>query len=118
MPAPSCRKARLPAILLGATMLLGGCYAAPYPGYADGYTGYAGEGVYAPPVVVAPPVLGEVVIGGGYRGGYRGYEGYRNGGYPYGGYSYGGYRDGGWRNDGYRHEGYRGEGGYRGGYGR
>ena len=56
-------------ILIGATLLLGGCVAVPYGG--DQYSGgYSGAGYYAPaPVYVAPSVdVGFGYWGGGWRG--------------------------------------------------
>jgi hypothetical protein len=53
------RRAALPVILLAATAL-GGCVYSPYP---YGYPYYAS----AYPAYVAPPVVGGVFIGGGYR---------------------------------------------------
>ena len=104
----------LRAIVLGALLLVGGCYYAPY-----GYPGYAGYGYYA-------PVYGYGGYGYGYGYGYPGYLGTNVffggfGGYPYGfgfggfygrfGYGYGGFYRGGYR--GFYGGGYRG--GFRGG---
>ena len=56
-------------LLLAAASLLGGCYYAPYPGYAYGYgygyPGYAYPAAY--PGYYGPgPFVGAVVVGGGY----------------------------------------------------
>lgn len=54
-------------LLFAAVALLGGCYYAPYPGYAYGYgyPRYAYPGYYGP-----SPFVGAVVVGGGFGRGY------------------------------------------------
>ncbi len=56
-------KLLLPAVALAGLIALSGCYYGPY-----GYYGYYGYPGYA---YAAPPVVGGVVVRGGY--GYRGY---------------------------------------------
>lgn len=55
-------RALIPAVALAGILALAGCYYGPYgySGYYYGYPGYPGY-AYAP-----PPVVGGVVVGGGY----------------------------------------------------
>ncbi len=62
MIARIAKKALLPLLLLGTT-LLGGCYYTPY-GYYPGY----GYGAGYAPVYAPAPIYGGVVVGGPFFG--------------------------------------------------